>query len=520
MTEEKKSGLLSKMTWRIWLLVIILIFSLLAIFGNPTDLLKSGVIITGVEGDSIAFNEGLRQGQIITHLDGQKIETPDEFLTIIGEKFSGEGNVKTIITTETSEYILFSETPPEIIVSKIPKTNLKTGLDISGGSRALIQPEGRQLNSEELRDLIDITNNRLNVYGISDLKVAPVSDLAGNNYMLIEVAGATPDDLENLISQQGKFEAKIGEEVAFIGGERDITSVCRNDATCASIRSCSGDDANGYLCTFSFTIFLSDEAAKRHADITSAIDISTDPSQQGAYLAEPLDLYLDDVLVDSLLISESLKGRVTSQISIQGSGSGATNDEALKNAEEDMKNLQTILITGSLPFKLEIVKLDIISPLLGDEFVKSILIAGLATLIAVAVIVFFRYRKFKSSLALLFTSISEVIIILGIASFIEWNLDLPSIAGILATIGTGIDQQIIVIDESRQKNFLSIKQKMKVAFAIILGAYLTSVVSLIPLWWAGAGLLKGFVFTTIIGITAGVLITRPAFTDMIKNIEE
>ena len=108
---------------------------------------------------------------------------------------------------------------------------------------------------------------------------------------------------------------------------------------------------------------------------------------------------------------------------------------------------------------------------------------------------------------------------MGIASLIEWNLDLPSIAGILATIGTGIDQQIIILDEARREMFLSLKQRLKRAFGIILGAYFTAVVSLLPLLWVGAGLLKGFAVTTIIGITTGVLITRPAFTDMIKRIE-
>ena len=103
---------------------------------------------------------------------------------------------------------------------------------------------------------------------------------------------------------------------------------------------------------------------------------------------------------------------------------------------------------------------------------------------------------------------------------IKWDLDLPSIAGILAAIGTGIDDQIIVLDEAGQTHSLSIKQRMKRAFKIILGAYFTSLVALIPLWWAGAGLLKGFVFTTILGITIGVLVTRPAFTDIIRKIEE
>ena len=77
-----------------------------------------------------------------------------------------------------------------------------------------------------------------------------------------------------------------------------------------------------------------------------------------------------------------------------------------------------------------------------------------------------------------------------------------------------------ILDEAREKAIMSLKQKLKRAFSIILGAYFTAVVALIPLLWAGAGLLKGFAITTIIGISVGVLITRPAFTDMVKKFEE
>jgi len=94
-------------------------------------------------------------------------------------------------------------------------------------------------------------------------------------------------------------------------------------------------------------------------------------------------LYLDDKLVDSLLISEGLKGRVTTQIQISGSGVGETKEDAYNAAKDSMKNLQTILITGSLPFKLKVVKLDTISPTLGASFVKYLFIAGGVALLLV-----------------------------------------------------------------------------------------------------------------------------------------
>lgn len=506
-----------KLTWRIWILIFILLFSLALVFGIPPQFLKKGVIITSIELNSTAFQQGLCQGQIITHIDGQTINDISDFTNIIKDKYTGE-KVKTTFLTDEREVIIFSNETPQITVTSIPNTNLKTGLDLSGGARALVQAQDKELSSREVSDLIDVVSNRLDVYGIKDMNILPVSDLAGNNYMLIEIAGATPSDLEELVAQQGKFEARIANETVFIGGEQDITSVCRNDATCAGIRTCQKASDGSYFCNFQFAVYLSEKAAQRHADITQDLEVNRTP--QGNYLSEKLDLYVDDTYLSSLQISEGLKGRVTTQIAISGSGSGKNQQEAFEAAEENMHKLQTILITGSLPYKLEIVKLDTISPTLGKDFINSILLAGLAAILAVSIIIFFRYKKIKSSLALIITSLSEVLIILGVASLIKWNLDLPSIAGILATIGTGIDSQIIILDEAKQTTYLSIKQKLKRAFAIILGAYFTALVALLPLMWAGAGLLKGFAITTIIGISVGVLITRPAFTDMVKSIEE
>ena len=514
-----------KFTLRIWILIFFVLFSLLVAFGLPPVFLEEGVLVTGVEQNSTAFAEGFIQGQIITAIDGKQINSLEEYAEALNGKHISNQSEKTVFTLKDSEIVFFSDKTPEITVSEIPNSHVKLGLDLVGGARALIQAEDRELTGDEVSDLVDITENRLNEFGLTDLQVRQISDLEGNNFMLIEIAGATPGDLESLISEQGKFEAKIGNQTVFTGGERDISSVCRGDPSCASIDICQQvSHGGGYACNFQFSIFLSEEAAKRHADITRDIGINASSigtgHSGGSYLSEPLDLYLDDQLVDSLLIGESLRGRITTQVSISGSGSGATEGEAFNAAEEEMKKLQTVLITGSLPYKLEIIKLDTISPTLGNEFIRSIIIAGLVALLAVSLFIFIRYRKLKSSLALLATSTSEVIIILGIAATIGWNIDLAGIAGILVVIGTGIDQQIIIMDESRQSSSLGMRQKMKRAFGIILGAYFTAAVAMLPLLWAGAGLLKGFAFTTLIGITAGVLITRPAFTDMIRKIEE
>ncbi|MEK6891397.1 MAG: PDZ domain-containing protein [Nanoarchaeota archaeon] len=507
-----------KLTWRIWLLMILLVFSLLAIFSFPPLFLKEGVIVKSVDANSSAFISGLRQGDIITAINDKQISKFEDYAAAV-DYLRNSSNIssKVVIKTNKDTLSFFTEKSLDIIVADIPKTHLKTGLDLQGGARALVKPD-QNITTQQLNDLIAISSERFNVYGISDVSIRSVSDLTGTNYMLVEIAGASPKDLDNLISQQGKFEAKIGNETVFIGGNEDITYVCRNDANCATIESCQAVQT-GFSCRYHFVIHLSEEAAKRHAKITGKLQANvTEGSQR--YLEKQIDFFVDDKLTTSLFISEELKGRETSQIQIQGSGTGTDRDSAIKDAEASMKQMQTILLTGSLPYKLEIVKLDTISPTLGDKFIFAILLTGIVGIFLVSLIVFVRYRKIKASLALLFTSFSEILIILGFAAVINWNLDLPSIVGILVTIGTGVDMQIVILDEARSKRLLSLKEKIKGALFIVFSTFAVSFVSLIPLYWAGAGLFKGFAVTTILGITIAVLVTRPAFADMIKLIDK
>ncbi len=511
---------MKKLGFKIWLYIIVLVLAIMSIFVSSSGIafFQKGVLITSVEQNSSAFDSGLRQGQIITQINNQKIEDMHSFSDYIQKTFPVEEEIKLIIKTKDADIILYTKYAPDITVSAIPKTGIKTGLDLSGGARAIIGAEGVELTDQEAKDLAEIIANRINYYGLKDIQIAPFSDLSGNNYIRIEIAGATPKDLSSMIESQGKFEAKIGNETVFIGGERDIASVCRNDATCAYIQSCQQISSGEYSCRFTFTIYLSEEAAQRHADITSKIPInSTSPE----YLSKPLDLYLDDKLVETLLISKDLKGEVTTRIAISGSGSGPTEEEAYDAAQEDMHNLQTILITGSFPYKLKILKLDVISPNLGSNFTKAIFLAGFVAVFCVALVVFFKYRKIKQSFAVLGIGISEIIITLGVAAFLDINLDLSAIAGILAAIGTGVNDQIVMLDEAKRRTSdSSIKSRIKNAFEIIMGAYLTLVAAMIPLYLVGGGLLKGFASTTIIGLTIGILVTRPAFGEMIKRMEE
>jgi len=222
-----------------------------------------------------------------------------------------------------------------------------------------------------------------------------------------------------------------------------------------------------------------------------------------------------------LNIGSELKGRAITDIQISGSGSGATEQEALSESLKNMKRLQTILITGSLPVKLNVVETDTISPSLGEEFVKNAFFIGFLAVLSVSLIVFLRYRRLEITLPIIITVMSEVIIILGVAALIGWNIDIAAIAGIIIAIGSGVDDQIVISDELLKKEkevFINWKQRIGNAFFIIMASYLTTFVAMLPLMRAGAGLLKGFAITTIIGISVGVFITRPAFAAIVEML--
>lgn len=568
-------------TLRVFVLLFFIAISLIAIKPNPY---ASGIEVKSVSSNSLASENGIKEGLKITSINDAPIKTAadynnaisylnkkpielkietdksnvsinvtnklklelDENLTIIrsdipgmstGEKIiSINKNIfinktdyndfldkiilkeKIKISTNKGEFAYLTYSKPEITIGDAKKSNLVKGLDLEGGTRVLLQPKEKNVTDETMNNLVSVLRNRLNVYGLSDVIIRPTKDLSGNKYVLIELAGVSPDEVQNLIAAQGKFEAKIGDQIVFEGGKKDLPFVCKGDGSCSGITACD-PTSQGYNCQFRFSIKLSTEAAKRHANVTK--DLNVIQNANNGVLSKNIDFYLDDQLVDSLQIGADLKGKEATDIAISGPGFGQDIKSAQDNTLKNMDRLQTILITGSLPVNIEIAKLDSISPTLGRDFVKNTILVMIFAIIAVTIVVSIRYMKPIIIIPIVITMLSEIIIILGIASLIKWNIDIASIVGILAAVGTGVDDQIVITDEAlygEKEASLNWKQRIKRAFAIILTSFSTVFVATLPLFWAGAGLLKGFALTTIIGISIGILITRPAYASIMEYL--
>lgn len=205
-------------------------------------------------------------------------------------------------------------------------------------------------------------------------------------------------------------------------------------------------------------------------------------------------------------------------------GTATSQEEAKTRLDE----LLVILESGSLPIPIESISTESISPFLGKEFLRSSLWIGLFALLTVALVLFIRYKVFNLIFPILFSDISELIISLGFLSLIQFRVDLATIAGIIAAIGTGVDHEIIITDEllkgekegETSTSGQSLTAKIKSAFFIIFASVATVFVTMLPIIFFNVGLSKfvGFAITVMFGAALGAFVTRPAFAEVAKLV--
>jgi len=192
----------------------------------------------------------------------------------------------------------------------------------------------------------------------------------------------------------------------------------------------------------------------------------------------------------------------------------------MSSARELSVNLQA----GQLPTRLDVEAgtTSFVAPRLAENFKLFSLITGLVAVLAVAGMVFLRYGDPKVAAPMVVTATSEVFILLGFASVIGLALDLSHIAGFIAVIGTGVDDLVIIADEVLTEGKVGagrvFQSRFRKAFWVIGAAAATTVIAMSPLAFLQLGDLRGFAIVTILGVFVGVLVTRPAYGDILRTL--
>ncbi len=394
-----------------------------------------------------------------------------------------------------------------LIPGNVPKFEIRKAVteaelnDVLNPVDGKIAPRGftEGVSPETLTLTKDILDKKFNQLGLKEIPIRTV----GNNYILIDLAGVDMTTAREIAAKPGKFEIRIQ-----VQGNQTEHVLYGDQITGVGVPEKEKGGAWGV------SFALTDRGAEALRDAAIQYGAVTNPG------AHYLSMYLDENLVfDAPLSSDLAKNiqsvPVKSLVATTGQG-----DEGQNKA----KQLQIHLREGALPVNVVVLGSGQVSAELGKKFKEQVAIAGIVAMIAVAFVVYFRYRQPNIIIPMLATSFSEVLIILGFAAVIGWQLDLPSITGIIAVIGTGVDHLIIITDEVLSGGALPpekvYRSRLAKAFSIIFAAAATVLIAMSPLLFMGFGALKGFAIITIVGVLIGVGIARPAYAEIIQDMLE
>ena len=193
---------------------------------------------------------------------------------------------------------------------------------------------------------------------------------------------------------------------------------------------------------------------------------------------------------------------------------------------EDTKDLANTLNSGKMPAPTRIVQEEVVGPSLGAQSIQQGIISFVVAFVLLMIYMIMLYGfvpGLLSDIALLF----NLFFTLGILTSFQAALTMPGIAGIVLTLGTAVDANVLIYERIKEelKKGLSVKESLNKgyanAFSAIFDSNFTSLITGIILLYFGTGPVKGFATTWIIGIVisffTAVYLTRVVYDAMLSK---
>ena len=193
---------------------------------------------------------------------------------------------------------------------------------------------------------------------------------------------------------------------------------------------------------------------------------------------------------------------------------------------EDTKDLANTLNSGKMPAPTRIVQEEVVGPSLGAQSIKQGIMSFIVAFVLLMIYMILLYGFIPgilSDIALLF----NLFFTLGILTSFQAALTMPGIAGIVLTLGTAVDANVLIYERIKEelKKGLSVKESLNKgysnAFSAIFDSNFTSLITGIILLYFGTGPVKGFATTWIIGICVSfftaVFMTRLVYDYMLSK---
>jgi len=410
---------------------------------------------------------------------------------------------------------------------------IKLGLDISGGARIEYKVDIDQSvenPSSVVEDVWTVIRNRLDMANYTEA-VVKQTFRENNSFIIVEIPGATdtakaeqligstgllwfgqvidettsnPNIDPELINKAKRENAqwlldKEGKKWYLVRQEIDKISNLKliSPRIVEALPEVDRNNVAGYVVSFT----MAKEYADIFARITEKLYVPEDILNQGgiAYeqaLKKRLAIVLDNrVLFAGFVVSKITDGKAQ----IRGNFN-----------LEQAKQLAAILKSGALPARLEKVSSGWVAPLLGADIVSASLKAGLigVAIVLIYMVIVYGVMGIVADIALLYNTF----LLLGILAATGSILTLPGIAGIILTIGTTVDGNIIIYERIKEelRRGSSVKAAINTAFSksflTLFDANLTTIIAGLFLYYFGTGTVKGFAITLIIGVLGSLFV--------------
>ena len=219
-----------------------------------------------------------------------------------------------------------------------------------------------------------------------------------------------------------------------------------------------------------------------------------------------------------------LDGVVYSAPNVKGEITGGQSVISGNFTIEDTKDLANTLKSGRMPAPAKIVQEEVVGPTLGAQSIEQGLISFAIAFVLLMLYMIVMYNFIPGMMANL-ALIANLFFTLGVLASFQSALTMPGIAGIVLTLGTAVDANVLIYE--RIKEELKLGKGMKVAlkegygnaFSAIFDSNLTSLITGVILLVTGTGPIRGFATTWIIGLVisffTAVFLTRLVFENRV-----
>ena len=409
---------------------------------------------------------------------------------------------------------------------------LRLGLDLQGGTEFVLGfnekevPKGEKV--EDIRDrILVIMDNRLNSLGVTE----PEIKATGRNTISVRMPSvdeADKSDIRMTIKQAAKLEfhlvAENSDELTSqymqdrqnfrtpqglvrkeIESERQgemMTQVIFIEKTPERIRGEDVDKAFPNVDQFgnwSISLRFKSRGARAFADVT------------GKNVGRRLAIVLDGVVYSAPSIREAITG---GQAEISGSFTF-----------EEARRLSGVIASGNVPVTVNIDSEFGTDPTLGADSIRSGTWAGILGMILVVAFMTWYYRF--AGLIAISALVVNTVLVLGTMAFTKATITMPGIAGMVLTVGTAVDANVLIFERIREELHRgktianAITAGYERAFTSIFDSNLTTLVTAFFMYRYGSGSVKGFAVTMSFGIFASmftaIFMTRAIFDLLVQR---